>query len=277
MSPDLLRIKEIIPPILGIQEVSLDIQELYQGQNNARKNFDQRLNDFLNSDDRNGKIFRPQGDILVYRTECVIPTKQDSRRPLLLLLGNPASHSVKEEMFFSYERDGQEHRFWKVLDKSGIFPLLPENMNLHERNKLRKQMLSDLNYRSPFSIGLAVFYSMPSPSSGKWAGVAGLKRLFRKEAFDRITEWERKRVNEMIKEFVSHRLGLVVAFQKDAYSKIKSKDSECYSRKKTMTNGIKGKWQCNENVPLYCVAPTRNMQTNLHLLKEIVDSATDQH
>ncbi len=272
----MLRIKEIIPPIQGIQEVSLDIQELYHEQNDARKNFDQRLNCFL-TDDYNNKVFRPPDDILVYRTECIIPTKHDSRRPLLLLLGNPASHSVKEEMFFSYERDRQEHRFWKVLDESGVLSFSFETEDMDARNKLKKQKLFDLEYDSPFRIGLAVFYSMPSPSSGKWAGVAGLRRLFRKEAFDRITECERKRVNEMIKEFVSNRLGIVVAFQKDAYSQIKSKDSECYNRKKTMTDGIKGKWQCNGNVPLYCAAPTRNMQINLHLLEEIVGSATSQH
>jgi len=273
MSEELLEFKNFK---LGIQEVLLNVQNLYQNQG-ERNQFECRLCEFLKSDHSNNTIFWREGDSLAYRTEQIIPKRQDNRKPLLMLLGNPASHSVKEEMFFSYERDGQEHRFWKVLDKSGIFPLSPENMDLHERNKLRKQMLSDLNYCSLFSIGLAVFYSMPSPSSGKWAGVAGLKRLFRKEAFCRITEWERKRVNEIIKDFLSHRLGIVVAFQKDAYSKIKSKDSECYSREKIMVNGIKGKWQCNENVPLYCAAPTRNMQTNLHLLKEIMGSATGQH
>jgi hypothetical protein len=36
-----------------------------------------------------------------------------------VFFGNPAFHSVHSEMFFSFESNGREHRFWKVLKKAG--------------------------------------------------------------------------------------------------------------------------------------------------------------
>jgi len=40
-------------------------------------------------------------------------------------VGNPASHSVKEGMFFSFEGDKKEHRFWKyILKPAGVLDLL---------------------------------------------------------------------------------------------------------------------------------------------------------
>ena len=144
---------------------------------------------FRNSDNCTCAIYGIEKDeLLIYQTETIIPIEiKGARTPLLLLLGNPASHSVKEKMFFSFERNRQEHRFWKVLDNSGIFPFESQVRNLNERNQSRKQKLLNVDYNPPFRIGLATFYSMPSPATGKWAGVAGIKRLLAKNAFEQIT------------------------------------------------------------------------------------------
>jgi hypothetical protein len=265
MSSDLLEIEEIAP---GTQKVSLNIQELYSGLRNQKENFEQRLSDFLSSDDCSNKIFERQGDLLVYQTECIIPKKRDSRRPLLLLLGNPACHSVKKGMFFSYEGDGREHRFWKSLDESKILSFSIEEKDLDLRNEVRKQKLFDLNYDSPFRIGLAVFFSMPSPSSGKWGGVAGLKRLFRKEAFKRMSAREKERIGKLITEFVAPD-GIVVSFQKDAYLQIRSSDNRNYSLKEAMAGKLEDVCQCNCRIRLYCFAPTRLMQKNKILLNNL--------
>ena len=61
------------------------------------------------------KIFELQGNKLTYKSEQLIPVKTDKRSPLQLVLGNPASYSVEAGMFFAFEGDGKEHRFWKNI------------------------------------------------------------------------------------------------------------------------------------------------------------------
>jgi hypothetical protein len=57
-----------------------------------RKRFNNKWNDFKESDPHNNEIFELEGDILKYESEQLIPSKPDDRRtPLLLVLGNPGS------------------------------------------------------------------------------------------------------------------------------------------------------------------------------------------
>jgi len=79
-----------------------------------RERFNNMWNDFVESDPCNKDLFDLKGDLLKYQSEQLIPSKPDDRPSLLLVLGNPASHSVKEGMFFSFEGNKKEHRFWKV-------------------------------------------------------------------------------------------------------------------------------------------------------------------
>ena len=80
-----------------------------------RERFNKKWEAFKESDPSNNEIFKLKGDRLKYQSEQLIPSKPVNRRtPLLLVLGNPASHSVKEGMFFSFEGNKKEHRFWKV-------------------------------------------------------------------------------------------------------------------------------------------------------------------
>ena len=122
------------------------------------------------SDPANPEIYRLDGDKLIYTTEELIPEKTDHRPPLLLVLGNPASHSVKAGMFFSFEGTGREHRFWKsILRPSGVLDLaLDEDLPVTERNARRREHILDLDYDSPYRLGLAVFISLPSAASGLW-------------------------------------------------------------------------------------------------------------
>jgi hypothetical protein len=76
-----------------------------------RERFNKKWKDFLESDSCNKDLFDLKGDRLKYKSEQLIPTKLDNRPPLLLVLGNPASHSVKAGMFFSFEGNKKEHRF----------------------------------------------------------------------------------------------------------------------------------------------------------------------
>lgn len=260
----------------GIQEFSLNTGKLYPSQK-ERDEFEERLSSFLKSDDIHSKIFRREGEFLTYRSECIIPEKRDSRTPLLLVFGNPASHSVDSEMFFSFEGNKREHRLWNVLREAGFLSFTPDKselksistMDLEERNQLRKKQLYNLGYDSPFRLGLAVFYSMPTPASSsqkgsKWGGVTGLYRLFRKKALLRIGECERDRVEGLIREFVSPK-GAVIAFQKDAYLGIKSLASPDYKLTEAKEGKLIGNCQCLPSVRLYCSPPTRQMQGKVSL------------
>lgn len=89
-----------------------------------RERFNIKWNNFLESDPHNKEIFALEGDRLKYQSEQLIPSKPDDRPSLLLVLGNPASHSVKEGMFFSFEGNKKEHRFWKhILKPAGVLDL----------------------------------------------------------------------------------------------------------------------------------------------------------
>ena len=72
-----------------------------------RKRFDQRWDEFLESNPYNSKIVAKTGNRLYYLSEQLIPEKRDDRPPLLLVLGNPASQSIANGMFFSFEGNGE--------------------------------------------------------------------------------------------------------------------------------------------------------------------------
>ena len=252
----------------GIQRVVLDTKKLYPDSEEHRQ-FEARLREFLKVDTIS-KIVKYDDGLLSYLTESVIPTKQDSRPPLLLLFGNPAPNSVLNKCFFADVKGKRQHPFWLVLEKSGIIKF---NSTSEDINTFRTRSLFDLNYESPFRIGLTVFYSMPSPASDpKWSGVAGLRRLFGARALRKIAEFEKKRVDGIIKEFIggdTH--GAVVAFQKDAYLGVKDDDS----RERVVAE--QGKWclvetQCSSSgVRLFRMPPTRfmNAQWYVDFLRQV--------
>jgi len=57
-----------------------------------RERFDTKWKDFIASDPHNKKVYKRNGNILSYKSEQLIPAKTDKHPPLLLVLGNPATH-----------------------------------------------------------------------------------------------------------------------------------------------------------------------------------------
>jgi len=272
MNKSLLTIEDVEQ---GSQKVTLNLDALYPDEK-QRQRFETNFIGFLDSDCTHPEIIRQVNNAVVYRTESIIPEKRDKRPSLLLLFGNPASHSVESGMFFAHEGAGREHRLWKILSKASIlsFPSLSTSASqrdLNERNRLRKEGLFDLNYSSPFRIGLTVFYTVPSPASRtSWAGVTGLHRLFGREALDKIGEWEKERVGEIIRNFVSSN-GAVIAFHKEAYHAIKSSESPGYTLPKAKEGHLVGNCQCHTDVTVFCVPPTRVLWGYLDLLRDFRD------
>lgn len=261
----------------GIQKVSLDIKFIYSTPY-EQHGFRNRLCQFLDSNKYNREYDREHnlpiiglnGGVLTYLTECIIPEKQNSRLPLLLLFGNPAFHSVYSKMFFSYEGkispegEGRDHRFWNALKEAGILRFREKSSyieNVTERSKSRKRELYDLSYESDFRIGLVAFYSMPSAASGsKWAGVEGLRKLFGTKALAKIADDEKKRVEQVIGKFLNPK-GVIIVFQKDAYSEIKSPQSPSYNLSQAIVGDLHGFYlKDDSNIRLFCVPPTRRMR-----------------
>ena len=253
----------------GTQRAVLDTKELYPNCKEHRQ-FEDRLREFLEVD-ISSEIMDYNDGMLSYLTESVIPIKQDSRPPLLLLFGNPALNSVRNKCFFATKKGKRQHPFWSVLEKAGIIKF--ENTS-KDINTFRTRSLFDLNYESPFRIGLAVFYSMPSPASDlKWSGVAGLSKLFGARAFREITSCEKKRVESIIQEFIGDDThGSVIAFQKDAYLGVKDyKSQESLAAEEGKWCVVEARCSCSD-VRLFRIPPTRYMSASWYVkfLRQVV-------
>ena len=249
----------------------IDLKKLLSAPE-QRERFNKKWEDFLESDRHNNEIFELEGDVLKYQSEQLIPSKPDDRPSLLLVLGNPASHSVKEGMFFSFEGNKKEHRFWKhILQPSGVLNLpYDENLSVAELNNHRKNQLLNLRYESPFRIGLCVYISMPSRASGKWSGIAGVQKLIGAKAMKKLEKEESLRVIECAKKFLAPN-GIVVAFQKNAWNGLRSDKDPEYKLTLAKDGKLKGRLKDMTNITLLCVPPTRLSGPCSKILRQLLE------
>jgi hypothetical protein len=70
---------------------------------NGRQAFHARFNKFVDSDATMKEVVFLEDDKLRYFSESFVSPKVDARLPLLILLGNPAPHSVLSGICFAYE------------------------------------------------------------------------------------------------------------------------------------------------------------------------------
>lgn len=244
-----------MPP--GHLECTLDISALYPSPK-KREAFKTRYRVFRASDPDNRLVYRLKGNRLIFKSEQLIPSKRINRPSLLLVFGNPATHSVTEGMFFSPKKDGDENRFWKhLLPRAGIVDLaFAEGLSTTERNEVRMKSMRALDYHSPFRIGLCVYISMPSRAGGPWSGVAGIRRLLGAPAMKHLERCERDRILKVAKSFLSSR-GIVVTFQRNAWEGLRSEKKPTYSIDLARKGKLIGTLRGMANVPLYGVPPTR--------------------
>jgi hypothetical protein len=161
-------------------------------------------------------------------------------------------------MFFSFEGDRKEHRFWKnILKPAGVLNLpLDSNLPVKELNKHRKDQLLNLEYESPYRIGLCVFISMPSAPGGKWGGIAGVQKLIGIRALRRLEIEETRRIRELAKKFIGQN-GKVVIFQKNAWNALRSEKDPGYSIDIAKKGLLSGKLKKASGIELLGVPPTR--------------------
>ncbi len=253
---------------LGLQECCLDLSMVYQNKDEMKK-FDARWERFFAVDREYQSVFARKNNLLIYKSETLIPTKTDDRPPVLLVFGNPASQSVFSEMCFAFEGDNHEHRIWSAFRKSGWLKFYSDNDPTASpwqlRNKKRKEDFFNLDYDSPFRLGITVYLSLPSPASElMWAGVSGVRKLFGQKVLRVIEIHEQVRLHALIRDFVGDQKGGVVAFQRDAYEALRSFDSPQYSLKSSQSAELSGvcKKECGSNMFLAGSPPTRYAHTH---------------
>ncbi len=249
----------------------IDLDMLLPTESECR-NFDDKWASFLSSDKTNKNIFKLRKHVLEYESEQLIPIKRDKRPPLLLILGNPASHSVKEGMFFSFEGNKKEHRFWtRILKPAGVLNLsYDSNLPVKKLNEQRKKQLLALDYESPFRIGLCVFITIPSAPGGKWGGVAGVQKLIGIRALRLLEIGETKRIQLCVKKFIGTN-GKVVVFQKNAWNALRSSKDPEYKLALAKDGKLKGRLKEMTKIPLLGVPPTRLAGPCSKILRQLVE------
>jgi hypothetical protein len=251
-------------------DCTINLNLLFE-EKEERKKFDAKWKDFIASDPNNTKVYRKRGNEIIYRSEHLIPTRKNNRPPLLMVFGNPATHSVEAGMFFSFKDNGKENRFWKSILKPARILELPfdPTQSVEKLNAQRRQNMFSLKYDSLFRIGLCVFISMPSAAGGKWGGVAGIRKLLGAKAFRKLDRAEQGRVIKCAKKFVDSKGG-VVAFQKNAWNALCSDGDPEYNIDLAKAGKLKGTLKGSQKIPLLCVPPTRLSGPCSRVLKNVV-------
>jgi hypothetical protein len=237
-------------------QCAIDLSQLFPISED-RESFKGRLKNF--------KGYTIDAEKLIYDSEQLIPTKKDSRPPVLFVLGNPATHSIERGMFFTSEgKNGGEHRFWKkILPDAGIKDLCFKGLPENERNDKRRNKLLELDYESQYRMGLCVFISFPSNASRDpknkledYSGIQGVKRLFGSKAFSVLVKHERKRVMTVIRDFVTQD-GAVFTFQSDAWNHLRSEKNSGYSISDANAGKLEGTVAGMPRIRLFGLPPTR--------------------
>ena len=241
----------------GSLACSLDLSRLFKTVK-ERDQFESKWPEFLDSDPYNRYLFQLQGNRLTYNTEQLIPLKTNEKPPLLMVFGNPASRSVVEGMFFAFERDRKEHRFWKqILGNSGVVDFgIKDNLPVETKNGQRKERILNLKYNSPFRIGMSVFISMPSGASGPWSGVGGVQKLIGVKAMKRLEDAEKNRILETSNNFLNDK-GVVLTFQKNAWEALRSDGNPAYEIALAKSGRLKGSLGDRPGIKLFGLPPTR--------------------
>lgn len=89
------------------------------------------------------------------------------------------SSPIRGVALFAYENNGKRyHRFWNVLEQTGIIMFDRPANTIPPHDKMQKLYAGD--FASPFNVFIFPFYSFATPPGGRWSGVAGVKRIFGK-------------------------------------------------------------------------------------------------
>jgi hypothetical protein len=253
----------------GRLECTVDLSALYPAKGEFEE-FKKRYHEFRRCDESTLAVYELKGDKLTYQSEQLIATKRDRRPSLVLVFGNPASHSVQSGMFFAF-KGGKENPFWKsLLCRAGVLDFGPETqVENQEANRRRLTRMMELDYRSPFRIGLCVYISMPSSAGGRWSGVAGIRKLFGAQPLKRLEDLETERVLKVAKRFLTNG-GIAVTFQRNAWEGLRSENDPNYSIGNAREGKLRGSLSGMPHMPLLGVPPTRLLGPARDVLRQVL-------
>jgi len=253
----------------GRLECTVDLSALYPSKSQFEE-FKKRYHEFRRCDKSTLAVYERKDNKLTYQSEQLIPTKRDRRPPLLLVFGNPASHSVQSGMFFAF-KGGKENPFWKaLLCRAGVLNFGPEaRIGDEEANRRRLKRMMEVDYRSPFRIGLCVYISMPSSAGGPWSGVSGIRKLFRAQPLKRLEALETERIIKVAKRFLTNG-GIAVTFQRNAWEGLCSENDPDYSIGNAREVKLRGSLRGMPHIPLLGVPPTRLIGPARDVLRRVL-------
>ena len=101
MLSSVLNSERAIQVNIQIMRAFNQLRKMMATHEDLKHKIEEKWDEFLESNPHNPKIFAKTANRLYYSSEQLIPEKQDERPSLLLVLGNPASQSVANGMFFS--------------------------------------------------------------------------------------------------------------------------------------------------------------------------------
>jgi hypothetical protein len=146
-----------------------------------------------------------KGGILTYRSETVLPKIQNPKKNrVLMVFGNPATHSIKHGMFFFSDGRMWRHKMWRKLHDARLIELISyskEKMVMFDQRKKeaeeRKRLIISGVTSDKDIVGLTTFYSFPTPviNKYKFSNVDGVRRIFRQIICD-IDRMEIKRISD---------------------------------------------------------------------------------
>ncbi len=199
-----------------IRKVEIDLTKVTDV---SRQDLESRVTKYLEHEGK--KIFAFKGDKLVYETEILIPRTKKDRLNLLVVLGNPAVHSVVKGMFFSYEKtraEGKwrEHRFCRALRDCDVLTFYedigkPTPENIAEMNARKRNLLLKGEYRSDFNIFLLPYFSFPTSASRGYNGVNGIRMIVGEDIFEKMKAFEFRRFEGIV---LCNDIKNVICFQK---------------------------------------------------------------
>ena len=115
--------------------------------------------------------------VLTYTSETILPVKPKKNR-VLMVFGNPAVNSVRNGMFFFSKGNGYRHPMWTKLKDARLMKDVAKHEPREEEANERRELILEDNASKEYSVGLTTFYSFPTPVTGKYANVAGVRKLF---------------------------------------------------------------------------------------------------
>ncbi|MBF0100855.1 MAG: DUF726 domain-containing protein, partial [Desulfobacterales bacterium] len=204
-----------------LDKIEYEISEIVNGQYTvtinlerflSRSNIEQikgKLDNIVKTDpfinDLNGHpIIRINKNALSYTSESIFPNNLDSKKEkILLVFGNPATHSIRYGMFLFSKANLARHNIWKKLhdaklirfvDYSKLNNLSQMEIREAEANERRKMIL-DGETSEKYLVGLTTFYSFPTPvvEKYKYSNVTGVVNFF-DSMIDSINAIETKRI-----------------------------------------------------------------------------------